>query len=65
MSNKNPTVWILNGQMNAGGTESLIMELLRNKYRMFLLTAQNLKLMLTNTNLFGSRDKDMTDSMTV
>lgn len=26
-----PTIWILNGIMNAGGTESLIMELLRNK----------------------------------
>lgn len=25
------TIWILNGPMNAGGTESLIMELLRNK----------------------------------
>lgn len=31
MSSKKTTVWILNGAMNAGGTESLIMELLRNK----------------------------------
>lgn len=29
--NKHVTVWEMNGAMNAGGTESLIMELLRNK----------------------------------